>query len=356
MGSLRLPSDKYPNEATRRQYFDRAEAALKTMTGVDAEAVASTIPVKYDAGSRTFETEGRPLPPEARESAGFVRAGSGYFRVVGAATISGRDFTDDDRATTMPVAIVNESFAARFWGGKSPIGTRLREMNRSTPGEWRTVVGIVSNVLQNDPLRQQFKPLVYIPFQQEAPPPRAFFLLRTAVPPDQISDAVRTAVQKLDPDVLLDEYGTLKANFAFARDFMDAGHSELGKHAKVAPIFALIALLLSAIGLYAVIGYSVSQRTKEIGVRMAIGATPHHVRILIFREGMLPVTFGLLAGLTLSLAVNRILQSQLVGVSPYDPATLATAPAVLIVVALIACQLPSRRALRVDPAIGLRHD
>ena len=356
MGSLRLPSDKYPNEATRRQYFDRAEAALKTMTGVEAEAVASTIPVKYDAGSRAFEIEGRPQPPEARESAGFLRTGSGYFRVVGAATISGRDFTDGDRATTTPVAIVNESFAARFWAGKSPIGTRLREMNRSTPGEWRTVVGVVSNVLQNDPLRQQFKPLVYIPFQQEAAPPRAFFLLRTAAPPDQIAEAVRTAVQRLDPDVLLDEFGTLKANFAFARDFMDAKHSELGKHAKVTPIFALIALLLSAIGLYAVIAYSVSQRTKEIGVRMAIGAAARDIRRLIFREGLRPVGLGLLVGLTMSLGVNRVLQSQLVGVSAYDPVTLATASAVLMLVALFACQIPSRRALRIEPAVALRHD
>jgi ABC-type antimicrobial peptide transport system permease subunit len=137
---------------------------------------------------------------------------------------------------------------------------------------------------------------------------------------------------------------------------MDAQHGELGKQAAAAPVFALIALLLAAIGLYAVMAHSISQRTKEIGVRVTLGAAAHDIRRLIFREGMRPVTLGLIVGLTVSLAVNRILQSQLVGVSPYDPLTLATTSAVLILAALLACQIPSRRALRVDPAVALRHD
>jgi putative ABC transport system permease protein len=137
---------------------------------------------------------------------------------------------------------------------------------------------------------------------------------------------------------------------------MDLEHAELGKHAAVAPILAVTALLLAAIGLYAVMAHSVSQRTKEIGVRIAIGAASHEIRRLIFSEGMRPVALGLIVGLTVSLAVNRILQSQLVGVSPYDPVTLATAPAVLILVGLLACHIPSRRALLIDPAVALRHD
>lgn len=210
--------------------------------------------------------------------------------------------------------------------------------------------------MQNDPLRQQFKPLVYIPFQQEAPTSRSFFMARTNVPPRQILEAVRAAVQSIDPDVLLEEFDTMRGSFAFARDFMDAEHSELGKHAKVAPIFAAIALLLAAIGLYAVIAHSVSQRTKEIGVRIAIGAASRDIRRLILREGMRPAAFGLIIGLMASLGVNRLLQSKPVGVSPYDPVTLATAPVVLVLVALIACMVPARRALRVDPAVALRHD
>ena len=124
---------------------------------------------------------------------------------------------------------------------------------------------------------------------------------------------------------------------------MDAAHSELGKNAAVAPTFALIALLLSAIGLYAVITHSVTQRTREIGVRIAIGPASADIRRLIFSEGLRPVAVGLTAGLALSVGVNRILQSQLVGVSPYDPITLTAAPAILILVAVLACQIPSRR-------------
>jgi ABC-type antimicrobial peptide transport system permease subunit len=163
-------------------------------------------------------------------------------------------------------------------------------------------------------------------------------------------------VQKLDPDVLLEEFATLKDRFAFERDYMDPEHSELGKHATVAPVFALIALLLAAIGLYAVIAHSVTQRTREIGVRIAIGAAGRDIWRLILREGMAPVGAGLCLGLTASLGVNRLLQSQLVGVSPYDPRTLIVALVVLVVVALLGCQIPARRAMGLDPAVALRHD
>jgi putative ABC transport system permease protein len=357
VGTMRLPSDKYPTPTARLGYFDEVERQLKTVPGVEEEAVASTLPVKSQ-GLRTveIEIEGQPRLGEAHELVGSVRAGSDYFRVVGASAISGREFTDDDRETRLPVAIVNQSFAARYWPGEQPLGKRLRERTRSAVSEWRTVVGVVPNIMQGDALRQQFKPLVYVPFHQGPASSRAFFLVRTSVPPSQIAAALRAAVQTVDRDVTLEEFDTMKAGFAFDRDFMDAEHSELGKHAKVAPIFAVVALLLSGTGLYAVIAYSVSQRTKEMGVRMAIGAASHHIRALVFREGMRPVIFGLPVGLTMSLAVNRILQSQLVGVSPYDPVTVATAPAALILVALVACQIPSRWALRIDPAVALRHD
>jgi ABC-type antimicrobial peptide transport system permease subunit len=156
--------------------------------------------------------------------------------------------------------------------------------------------------------------------------------------------------------VILKNFTTLKASFAFDPDQMDRAHSEMGKYAAVAPIFAVIALLLSAVGLYAVIAHSVSQRTKEIGVRMAIGAAPGQVEKMVLREGMLPVAIGLVVGLASSFAVNRILQSQLVGVSPYDIATMTGAPVILLVVAFLACRIPARRAMGTDPAIALRYE
>jgi len=357
VGTMRLPSDKYPTPAARIGYYDQIDRQLKTVPGVREEAVATTLPVKSQ-GLRTveIEIEGRQRSVDARDSSESLRAGSAYFRVVGASPIAGRDFTDDDRASSTPVAIVNQSFAAKYWPGEQPVGRRLREITRDAVGDWRTVVGVVPNIMQGDALRQQFKPLVYVPFHQDPAPARAFFLVRTNVPSSQIAAAVRAAVQDVDRDATLEEFDTMTGIFKFDRDFMDLEHSELGKHAKVAPIFAVVALLLSGAGLYAVIAYSVSQRTREIGVRMAIGAASRDIRHLIFGEGMRPVTLGLVVGLATSLAVNRVLQSQLVGVSPYDPMTLVTAPAVLILVALIACHIPSRRALGIEPAAALRHD
>ena len=355
VGALRLPSDKYRDPEMRREYFARLEARLKTISGIEEGSVASAIPVR-SAGLRTVEIEGKPQPADGEAPVQFVTAGSSYFRVVGASASSGRHFNDGDHASAMPVAIVNGSFAARFWPGEDAIGKRIRDTTHNAPGKWRVVVGVVPNILQGDPTRQNFKPLVYVPFRQEPPAMGTYFLVRTNVPPHLVAQAVRGDVQALDPDVPLADFGTLQASFAFDRDSMDPLHSELGKHVAVAPVFAAIALLLAAIGLVAVVAHSVSQRTKEIGVRMAIGAAAHDISRMVLREGMLPVALGTLLGLVASFALNRILQSQLVGVSPYDPFTMAAAPVVLIVVALLACQIPARRAMLVDPVEALRHE
>jgi hypothetical protein len=207
-----------------------------------------------------------------------------------------------------------------------------------------------------DSLRQQFKPLVYLPLRQEPPARAAFFLARTQGRADRIAATVRAELEGLDEDVRLEWFDTLEGTFAFDRDYMDAEHSELGKYSKVAPVFAIVALLLAATGLVSVIAHSVAQRTREIGVRMAIGAAARDIRRLILGEGMRPVAVGLAAGMAAALAINRVLQSQLVGVSPYDPLVMLAAPALLVMVALLACASPVRRALRVDPAVALRHE
>jgi putative ABC transport system permease protein len=355
VGRLRLASDTYPTPESRHEYFARLAAHLPTIAGVSDSAVATTVPVRF-AAIRALAIDGRPSLPDGEMRVGVLGTGPDYFRVIGAGAVAGREFNGSDGPAGRPVAIVNESFVATFWPGEDPLGKRIRVVEPSASAEWRTVVGVVRNIMQGDPLRQQFKPLVYVPFVQEPAPRTAYFLVRTTGPTEPVAGAIRTATQGLDTDVQLENFGTLQASFAFDRDFMDAEHSELGKHAKVAPVFATIALLLAAIGLGAVMAHSVSQRTKEIGVRMAIGAAAPEIKRLIVRDGMRPVALGLVAGLAASLAVNRLLQSQLVGVSPYDPATLATTPVLMILIALLACQLPSRRAVQVDPVVALRHE
>jgi putative ABC transport system permease protein len=194
-----------------------------------------------------------------------------------------------------------------------------------------------------------------VPFRQQ-PSAGLFVFIRTSISPNQVGPGVRTELQQLDPDVLAEEFTSLQARFAWDRDFMDLEHAELGKQAALAPIFALVALLLAATGLYAVIARSVYQRTKEIGVRMAIGAEEGDIRRMVLRQGLLSVWMGMLIGLAAGVAVNRVLQSQLVGVSPYDPLTMIGAPVLLTAVALLACEVPARRALRVEPVVALRHE
>jgi putative ABC transport system permease protein len=354
VGWLRLPSSEYPTADARLAFYDRLDAQVRTIPGVESVAFASTFPTRM-VNRAEFEIEGTPRTPGSERYVQFLFAGADYFRVMGVSPVAGRTFNDGDDRSTPLVAIVNQSFVDTFSPKAHPIGKRFRTIAANTPGPWRTVVGVVPNIMQGDPTRQSFKPIVYVPARQ-TPSGAAVLFARTSLPADQAASAIRTATRRLDPDVIEEDFTALTARFAFDRDFMDLEHAELGKHAAVAPVFATIALLLSAVGLFAVIAHSVTQRTKEIGIRMAMGAVAADVRRMVFREGMLPVVIGLFAGLAASLVVNRVLQSQLVGVSPYDPVTMIGAPFVFIVVALVACQLPARRAVNVDPVIALRHD
>lgn len=174
-------------------------------------------------------------------------------------------------------------------------------------------------------------------------------LVRTGLAPERLAQDIRAEIQGLDPDVVLKNFATLKESFAFDPDQMDRAHSEMGKYAAVAPIFAVMTLLLAAVGLYAVIAHGVSQRTKKNRGADVVGAAASHVRRMVLRGGMLPVAGGLVVGLASTFGVNRVLQWQLVGVSPYDPVTLAGAPLVLVLVALLACLVPAQRAMKVIP-------
>ncbi|HTM33686.1 MAG TPA: ABC transporter permease [Vicinamibacterales bacterium] len=355
VGSLRLPSAGYSTAETRRDYFERIEQRLSALPGVARAALASTIPVRYSP-PRTFEIDGVSTAHDTAPPVTTVATGPGYFEIVGAPVLSGRDFDVHDGPSSLPVALVNESFATRYFGNASPIGKRIRIGVGDRLGDWRVIVGVVSNILQSDPLRQTFKPIVYVPFGQQPAPQTAYFMLRTTRSPAEIVSSARSEIRGVDADVPLASFGTLADSFAFDRDFMDAEHSELAKHATVARIFGAIALLLAAGGLIAVLAHAVGQRTTEVGVRKAVGATDGHIRRLVVRDGMRPVALGLAAGFGVSVAVARILQSQLVGVSPYDPATFAAVAFTTVAVALLACNVPARRAMRVDPVVALRHE
>jgi len=245
------------------------------------------------------------------------------------------------------VAIVNQLFASTYWPGEDPLGKRFRLFEGDNPELWRTVVGVASNIIQNDQTRQTFDPVVYLPYRQR-PEGGAWIFVRTSVPPAGLTNAFRQAVQALDSGLPL--YGPMAISERMER-FWDSRF-----YGSLFLIFAAIALLLASIGLYTVIAYSVNQRTQEIGVRMAIGGTPNDILKLVFRQGMLPLAIGLAIGLTASFAVNRLLRSMLVQVSPTDPITLVVASAVLILAGTLGCLIPARRAMQVDPVVALRDE
>jgi putative ABC transport system permease protein len=354
IGWAAMPRSSLPVPAERAAFFAALRERLAAVPGVDSAAISNTRPVNVTLPQR-FEIEGRVQNAETIEAVPVVAAGPDYFTTIGAATLAGREFGVADNASMPLTAIVNARFAAEYLGDDDPIGRRVRLYDGVAPGEWRTIVGVVANVMQSEPTRQRFASLVYLPFAQ-APERGAWFFARAEAPSAGVAVAVRSAAESFHPDLSIAEFSTLADSFGFVRDRMDIAHAELGKYAMVAPVFAAVALLLAGIGLYAVVSYAVGQRTKEIGIRMAVGAASEDIRRLVYRRELVPVGAGLGIGLLLCFAGNRVIESQLVGVSPYDPLTLTLTSGLLLIVALLACQIPSQRALRVEPAVVLHDD
>jgi putative ABC transport system permease protein len=347
IGSLGLPAVKYPDAQDQISFFDRLQTGLEAVPGVESIAIASQIPT-WGAQHLPYEIEGAaPVDERRRPKLASLLVSPAYFRTLRAALLSGREFGGADRVSEVPVILVNQRFAAKFWPGADPLGKRLRLFDGTTPEAWMTVVGVVSNIVQNDATRQEFDPLIYLPYWQR-PAATMWVLARTRVPPASLGTAFRREVQAVDSDLPI--YGP----FALAERLEVNGNSRF--YGALFLIFAAVALLLASVGLYAVLAHAVSQRTPEIGIRMAIGATADDIRRLVLRQGMIPLGVGLILGLAASFAVNRVLEAELVQVSPADPITLAVSSAVLVLSATLGCLVPARRAMRVDPVVALRHE
>jgi predicted permease len=356
--SIGLPTTRYPAAESQIAFFDRLDARLKGIPGVAAVALADALPGLY-AQRSAFELDGEPAGDERDRPTSFaVVIGPGYFVAVGAKVLSGRDFNDFDRASAPPVVLVSEQFAREQWPGASPLGKRLRLFEDKTPGAWRTVVGVTSNILQGGAGQISSASVMYVPYRQKPAPNMNMNMVALArVPPASLTAAVRHEIQTMDSDLVigsglgsLEGPAPLSASLAFQR------YWSRGVNAGLYLTFAMIALLLAATGLYAVIAHSVARTTQEIGVRIAIGATSRDIRFLVLRQGLLPVSIGLGLGLVSSLGFNRLLGSQIFSVSPTDPSTYVMTSTVLISAALLACLIPANRAIRVDPAVALRHE
>ena len=342
---IELPESRYPNGDAQIALFDRLKAKLDAIPGVERTSIANRPPVggsisfPYELDSAAAGSQSKKLPA--------LRAliiGREYFQTLRAAVISGREFSDADRRAD-PVVMVNQRFANQRWPGENPLGKRLRLFRASTPGPWLTVVGVAPDIAQ-DFSRLEVDPLVYLPYAQR-PSALMSVIVRTAGPPGNLANAFRREIQALDPDLPIFDMETLAVRFGGNYWFNDA---------VLFLIFAAIAVLLSAVGLYAVISHSVSQRMQEIGIRMAVGAEARDILGLVFRQGAVWVGIGLVAGLAGSFAIAPILRAALVQAPAADPITLFIASAVLVLAAALGCLVPARRALGVDPATALRQE
>ncbi len=346
---MSLPKLRYPGAEAQTSFYDRLETRLQAIPGVESMAITDFNPGQ-SALSVPYELAGAPPLNEQRcPRVTRLVISPAYFRTLGTAVLSGREFNDADRASGVPVVIVNQRFASQYWPGENPLGKRLRLFRGTTPEAWLTVVGIAPNIAQNGATRHEFDPVAYLPYRQQ-PAGGMWVIARTRVPPGGLATAFRREVQALDSELPI-SFGPAPLAERFAPALQYKGFT-----AVLFLIFAAIALLLASVGLYAVIAHSVSQRTQEIGIRMAVGGTARDILKLVFMQGMLQLGIGLTIGLAAAFAVTPILKSQLVQVSPADPIAYVVASAVLVLSATLGCLIPARRAMRVDPLVALRHD
>ena len=350
---MQLPEAKYPTGEARRAFYDQLEPRLAAIAGVESVAVTTTVP-PLRAGERTFEIDGRPRQAGGEElEAATVTISPRFFEVVGVGLRRGRGFQDSDGAPGSETVIINERLASQFFPGEDPIGRRIRFVtrepapNQPTP-PWRTIVGISPTIRHSETRQVELNPVVYVPSRQE-PPAGASLLVRSQLPPASLADSLRRAVQAVDADQPVFTIQTLD-------QMLNEDRWPFRVFGVMFGVFAVIALVLSSVGLYAVMAYSVTQRTSEIGLRMALGAQARQVRWMVLKLGLVQLTLGLSLGLAGAVFLSRLMEGMLVGVTSSDPFTFALITALLTLVSIAACLLPARRATLVDPLTALRAD
>jgi putative ABC transport system permease protein len=340
---LLLPHARYTNADAMRSFYRRLRDEARTMPGVSSSAVATTMPLSGSDIGVGFTIEGRPADPGARTSAAFWAISPDYFSTMGIPVMKGRTFTDRDSDRAPDVVIINEAFAAKYWPFEDPLGRRITiGYNNTGP---REVVGIVGDVKQGT-LADPARPQMYAPFEQ-TPWPFVVAVVRTPAAPESAAASLRAMLARIDPLQGVGEIRTLEAYVARASATPRFTAWLVGG-------FAAFALLLAGFGLFSVMAYSVAQRRREIGIRMALGAQPSDVRAMVVRQAIGMAAVGVAIGLAGALGSTRVLESLLFTVRPHDPATFAVVSAVLVGVMLLAAYLPAARATRVDPLIALR--
>ncbi len=346
---IALPPARYANDTTRIAFWDQALPRIAAIPGVRAVGGTSVMPFSGGWSTGSFSVEG--YTPKTGENGpwGDIRnATPGFAEALQLPLKKGRFVTDQDLPGSQEVVVVDEEMVRRYWPDTDPIGKRIYfDPRAGQPIEYITVVGVVGHAKQ-EALDAEDRVQLYFPYRQNA---QGFMsvVIRADVPPETLIPAVRTAVQSVDRDQPLSQVKTMEELLA-----QSVGQRRLSM--LLVGVFASVALLLASIGIYGVMSYSVAQRSHELGIRMALGAARANVLRLVMRQGMTLVIIGLALGIGGAIGVTRLLESQLFGVNPTDPATFAIVALVLGSVALVATLVPALRATRVDPLVALRQE
>jgi putative ABC transport system permease protein len=341
-----------PNDAARAAYLDPARRVafyretlrrVGSLPGVEHAAMSTQIPMGGFNPPFFVEIDGRATDDRSvRPVMHNFQVSSGYFTTLGIRILAGRSFNDFDRAGALPVAIVSQAAVRAFWQGRDPLGARVR---LRSDGPWITIVGIADDVISRR-LTEPAQPILYQSLEQSSDLTLAL-LLRTRSDSASLRDGIAREVRAVDPDVPIYAVRTMK-------DWLDAAVAQRRFLMRLLVTFGALATALALLGIYGVMAYSVSQRTREIGIRIAIGARQSDVSLMVLRRGMLLAGTGVAAGVVASLALSRLVRSQLFGVQPSDPLTFVSVLILMTVVAAAAAYLPARRAARVDPIAALR--
>jgi putative ABC transport system permease protein len=347
-----LPEAQYPDDTSAAQFFQQAVDRLRAVPGITATAVTSSLPLGGSASSSGHEIEGKPIAEgESPPILGVEYVSPGYFQALGIRLIEGRSLERQDEERRTGAVIVNQAAAKRFWPGQSTLGKRLRPADSDLPPDsWYTVVGVVGDV-RNRRLTDEPEPMIYYSLlgkKADAWIPRQMsFVLRTSLKPESMTPLVRREIWSIDPNLPLSNISTMEQLF-------QGDMARLNFAVWMFLIAAVVAMILGAVGIYGFISYLVTQRTPEIGVRMAIGADRRTVRWMILRESLGIFVFGLAIGIVGALGMTRWLKALLFEVSPLDPLTFGLLPLLLMVVVLLASYLPAERATRIDPLKALQ--
>jgi putative ABC transport system permease protein len=339
---------KYPDTARRVAFFDEAVRRVQALPGVQSVAVAGNLPLTYNGDSMPIGVEGlADPPPDQRPDVIFRAVGPGYFNTMGIPLVQGRDFTDQDTLDSTMTVVVSEKAARHFWPNADPIGKRLKGGSTTHEGPWRTVIGVVKDVRQNDFIAEPKMQMYFTYRQLKNLMPNAL-VIRTAVDPMSLAPSVRGAIWAVDKDQPVSNMNSME-------DVVSRALARQRFSTLLLAIFAGLALVLAAVGIYGVMSYSVAQQTREIGIRIALGAQRSDVLKMTVIQGLKLVAIGLVIGVAAAFVLTRVMASLLFGISATDPVTFLTISVLLLAVALLASFIPALRATRIDPMVALRY-